>query len=153
MKLIECVSPAKNKWRVRWDIQEHEDGSADYMEAEFLNGRPSNEVVRALIMDWYNQKVDETILKGFSYEGMPVWLSSENQFNYKVAHDLAVQNGGATLPVTFKFGTDEEPRYRTFGKLEELTDFYTKAMLHIQKTLADGWKKKDTFSLNKYQVE
>ena len=40
---------------------------------------------------------------------MPVWLSSENQFNYKAAYDLAVQTGGATLPVTFKFGTDEVP--------------------------------------------
>ncbi len=89
--------------------QEHEDGSADYMEAEFLNGRPSDEVVKALIMDWYNQKVDETILKGFSYEGVQVWLSRENQFNYKAAYDLAVQTNGATLPVVFKFGTDERP--------------------------------------------
>ena len=153
VKLIECVSPAKNKWRVRWDIQEHEDGSADYMEAEFLNGRPSDEVAKALIMDWYNQKVDETILKGFSYEGVQVWLSRENQFNYKAAYDLAVQTNGATLPVVFKFGTDETPVYREFSALDELADFYTKAMLHIQKTLADGWKKKDTFSLNKYQVE
>lgn len=135
VKLIECVSPAKNKWRVRWDIQEHEDGSADYMEAEFLNGRPSDEVVKALIMDWYNQKVDETILKGFSYEGVQVWLSRENQFNYKAAYDLAVQTNGATLPVVFKFGTDETPVYRKFSALEELTDFYTKVMLHIQKRL------------------
>lgn len=129
VKLIECVSPAKNKWRIRWDIQEHEDGSADYMEAEFLNGRPSDEVVKALIMDWYNQKVDETILKGFSYEGVQVWLSRENQFNYKAAYDLAVQTNGATLPVVFKFGTDETPVYREFSALEELTDFYTKVML------------------------
>ena len=64
-----------------------------------------------------------------------------------------MQNGGATLPVTFKFGTDEEPRYRTFRKLEELTDFYTKAMKHIQDTLADGWKKKDAFDPEKYRVE
>ena len=90
---------------------------------------------------------------GFIYEDMPVWLSGENQFNYKAAHDLAVQTGGATLPVTFKFGTDEEPRYRTFGKLEELTDFYTKAMKHIQDTLADGWKKKDAFNPEEYRVE
>ena len=32
MKLLECVNPVKNTWRVRWDVREREDGSADYME-------------------------------------------------------------------------------------------------------------------------
>lgn len=152
VKLLECVNPVKNTWRIRWDVREREDGSAEYMEENFL-GKPSGETIRSVILGWYNEQIDREILSGFVYEGMPVWLSSENQFNYKAAHDLAVQNGGATLPVTFKFGTDEEPRYRTFGKLEELTDFYTKAMKHIQDTLADGWKKKDAFDLEKYRVE
>ena len=131
IKLIECVSPARNRWRIRWDVQEREDGSASYMEEGF----------------------DREILSGFLYEGMPVWLSSENQFNYKAAYDLAVQTGGATLPVTFKFGTDEVPQYREFVTLEELTDFYTKAMKHVQDTLSDGWRKKDAFDPEKYRVE
>ena len=84
---------------------------------------------------------------------VPVWLSSENQFNYKAAYDLAVQTAGATLPVVFKFGTDTEPVYREFATLEDLTDFYTKAMQHIQNTLADGWKKKDVFDLSLYAVD
>ena len=33
-----------------------------------------------------------------------IWLSSENQFNYKVAYDLALQTNGANLPIIFKFG-------------------------------------------------
>ena len=49
----------------------------------------------------------------------PVWLSTENQYNYKAAYDLAVQTGGETLPVTFKFGSDEQPEYHTFEKLDE----------------------------------
>ena len=60
---------------------------------------------------------------------------------------------GATLPVVFKFGTDTEPVYREFATLEDLTDFYTKAMQHIQNTLADGWKKKDVFDLSLYAVD
>mgnify|MGYP000044714030 FL=1 len=31
---IECVNPRKDKWRVRWDIEE-QDGMATYEEAEF----------------------------------------------------------------------------------------------------------------------
>ena len=153
VQLLECTNPARNRWRVRWDVQTCDDGSANYMEAEFLSGRPSAEAIKSLVIGWYNSQIDEAILSGFIYEDMPVWLSSENQFNYKAAYDLAVQTGGATLPVTFKFGTDEEPKYRTFTTLPELTDFYTKAMLYVQNTLADGWKKKDMFNVGLYQTE
>lgn len=150
--LLECTNPAKDKWRVRWDVQEKEDGSASYMEEEF-NHRPTDEEIRSTVMAWYNGRTDEIILSGFSWDGAQVWLSGENQFNYKSAYDLAVQTDGETLPVTFKFGTDAEPVYHTFGTLGELTDFYTKAMSHIQATLADGWKKKDAFDLELYRVE
>lgn len=151
VKLIECVNPVKQKWRIRWDVQEKEDGTANYMEAEFQNGKPSDDMIKSVVFGWYNEQIDREILSGFVYESMPVWLSSENQFNYKAAYDLAVQTSGATLPVTFKFGTDEQPRYRKFTTLEELTDFYTKSVLHVQNTLADGWEKKDTFNLVKYR--
>lgn len=151
VRLLECTNPAKNKWRVRWDVQEIENGTASYMEEEF-NHKPTDEEIRSTVMSWYNGQTDEAILSGFSYGDMPVWLSRENQFNYKSAYDLAVQTGGATLPVTFKFGTDTEPVYHAFDTLEELADFYTKAMRHIQDTLADGWKKKDAFNLDLYRV-
>lgn len=151
VRLLECTSPAKDKWRVRWDVQESENGTASYMEEEFCH-KPTDDEIRSTVMAWYNGQTDANILSGFSYGDMQVWLSSENQFNYKSAYDLAVQTGGATLPVTFKFGTDTEPAYHTFDTLEELADFYTKAMRHIQDTLADGWKKKDAFNLDLYRV-
>ena len=153
MKLLECTSPARGKWRVRWDVQVREDGSADYMEEEFSDGCPSAETVKSLITNWQNRQTDEAIRSGFAYEGAPVWLSQENQHNYKAAYDLAVQTGGKNLPVTFKFGTDEEPVYRTFTSLEELADMYTKALQHVQDTLAKGWKKKDAFNLEEYRIE
>ena len=152
VKLIECVSPARNKWRVRWDVQEHEDGSADYMEAEF-DHQPTGEEIKTAVIGWYNSQTDRAILSGFEYEGNLVWLSSENQFNYKAAYDLAVQTDGATLPVKFKFGTDDQPVYRVFENLTDLTDFYTSAMRYIQNTLDAGWQRKDAFSLEPYQIE
>lgn len=79
--------------------------------------------------------------------------TNRNQHKSKESYDLAVQTAGATLPVVFKFGTDTEPVYREFATLEDLTDFYTKAMQHIQNTLADGWKKKDVFDLSLYAVD
>lgn len=151
VRLLECTNPVKDKWRVRWDVQAREDGAASYMEEEFGH-KPTGEEIRSTVMAWYNGQTDAAILSGFRYGGVPVWLSQENQFNYKSAYDLAVQTDGGMLPVTFKFGTDTEPQYHTFETLEELTDFYTKAMSHIRAALADGWKKKDAFDLEGYRV-
>ena len=125
MRLLECTNPVKGKWRVRWDVQKREDGSTDYMEEEF-DHRPSDEEIKETVINWYNNQTDRAILSGFSYEGNTVWLSTENQFNYKAAYDLARQSNGATLPVKFKFGSDEKPVYRVFENIEDLTDFYTK---------------------------
>ena len=152
VRLLECTNPVKGKWRVRWDVRKNEDGTADYMEEEFGH-RPTKDEVKSLVIAWYNAKVDEAILSGFTYEDMPVWLSAENQFNYKSAYDLAVQTTGATLPVTFKFGTDGQPQYRKFETLDELTDFYVKAMAYIQTTLATGWKEKDAIDWSAYGEE
>ena len=122
------------------------------MEEEF-DHRPSDEEIKETVIDWYNNQTDRAILSGFSYEGNTVWLSTENQFNYKAAYDLARQSNGATLPVKFKFGSDEKPVYRVFENIEDLTDFYTKAMRYILETLDTGWKKKDAFDLEQYQIE
>lgn len=148
---IECVNPKKDKWRIRWDVQEHEDDSADYMEEEF-DHKPTDEEIKAIVIVWYNRQTDQAILSGFEYEGNLVWLSSENQFNYKAAYDLAVQTSGATLPVTFKFGTDEQPVYRVFDTLEELTDFYVSAIRYVQETQEAGWKRKNAFDLELYKL-
>lgn len=152
VRLLECTNPVKGKWRVRWDVRKKEDDSADYMEQEF-DHCPTIDEIKNLVIAWYNAKVDKAILSGFSYEDNPVWLSAENQFNYKSAYDLAVQTAGATLPVTFKFGTDEQPKYRKFSTLDELTDFYVKAMAYIQSTLAAGWKEKDAIDWSAYGKE
>ena len=151
MALLECTNPVKGKWRVRWDVEDKGDGSASYMEEE-LGHRPDAEEVRSLVSGWYNARTDERILSGFEYEGQPVWLSSENQLNYKAPYDLAVQTGGQNLPVTFKFGTDDVPYYRTFETVADLQDFYVKAMKHIQDALQEGWKKKDAVDLAFYEA-
>lgn len=151
VRMLECTHPAKNKWRVRWDVQTREDGSSTYMEEEF-NHYPTDEEIRQTIIGWFNVQTEEQILSGFEWNGMRVWLSTENQFNYKAAYDLAVQTAGATLPVTFKFGTDDVPCYHTFKTIEDLTDFYTKAMKHIQSSLANGWNNKDAFNLEEYRI-
>ena len=156
--LVECVNPITNKCLVRWDVQantgtdekgEPETG-VNYMEEEF-SCKPTFPEIKELITGWFNQSIDGKILSGFVWNDYPVWLSTENQFNYKAAYDLGVQTNGTTLPVTFKFGLDETPEYHEFKTLDELTDFYTKSVAFVQDTLKEGWVKKDSFDFTAYQ--
>ena len=124
VKPLERVSPARDKWRVRWDITPDGDGNASYMEAE-LEHRPTVNKIRTLICGWINDQTTEKIRTGFEYGGHPVWLSMENQANYKAAHDLAVQTGGN--------GGDPILRHAAFGKLR-----FRHARIHFQRSFGVG---------------
>lgn len=115
--------------------------------------------VRDAVIADINARTDEKILSGFVWtpdggDPIPVWLSSENQFNFKAAYDLAVQTGGATLPVTFKLGEREDgtPVYYTFETMDGAQDFYVKAVAHINQTLAEGWQEKDAIDWAPYEA-
>ena len=55
---------------------------------------------------------------------------------------LAMQTQGATLPVTFKFGTDSVPVYHAFATLS--------ALANIQSVLARAWSAKDAIAPTVY---
>ena len=143
--LIECINPKNNTWRVRWEISE-----GVYEEREF-NYRPSLEQLQEVIKAWFNKEIDNKIIGGFEWKEMPIWLSSENQFNYKTAYDLAVQTNGASLPIKFKFGTDESPVYYTFESLEDFSVFYMSAVAHVNTVLNEGWEKKESIDWEVYK--
>lgn len=114
--------------------------------------KPSLSQIKDFILSEINKRTDELILSGFTWKDMLVWLSTENQFNYKAAYDLAVQTKGKSLPITFKFGSSSNPQYYTFNSLEELTDFYTKVINHVNECLKEGWKKKDSINWEDYKI-
>lgn len=123
-----------------------EDGENGYNWRRRYRNLPTVEELKTDIEDTVNALTDERILKGFSWNGKNVYLSSENQFNFKAAYDLAVQTQGATLPVKFKLGEDAEgkPVYHTFEGMDEFTDFFTKAIAYVNQTLNEGWAEKDS---------
>lgn len=152
---VECINPRIRKYRVRWDFRPYTDNDGNtqgvtFLEAEFLH-KPTIQEIKETVLSWMNEQIDEQIVSGFVWNGMSVWLSSENQFNYKAAYDLAVQTSGANLPVVFKFGTTETPVYHTFTSVEELQSFYMAAMSYIDRTLNDGWKRKDAVDWTAYE--
>lgn len=154
MQFIECINSRYNKYRVRWDVKPSSDEGnpqgVTFLETEFTH-KPTMSEIKDTILSWINSKTNERILSGFYWKDMLIWLSTENQLNYKVAYDLATQTEGVNLPVTFKFGNTENPVYYTFTSMDELTDFYVKATIHINEQLSIGWKEKDAIDWSEYE--
>lgn len=146
--LVQCINPILDKWMVLWAIG-YEENSFTFMAEEF-NHKPILQEIKDTILAWYNTRIEEKILSEFTWRDIPVWLSMENQFNYKVAYDIATQSGGEILP-TFKFGNTESPVYYKFESLEDLKDFYISAMSYVTDTLATGWQAKDKIDWTVYE--
>lgn len=57
VQLFECTNPVRNYWRIRFDVQKNEDGSADYMEHQFQH-KPSLAEIKSVINNFYNEQTD-----------------------------------------------------------------------------------------------
>jgi hypothetical protein len=136
---------SKNNYVLVYGFGKDSDGNG-YSYRKYYDHKPSESELKEDIVSLVNGNTDKAILNGYSWDGKPVYLSTENQFNFKAAYDMAVQTGGESLPVTFKLGEAEDgtPQYHTFEKLEEFTEFYTGALAFVQEALNEGWMEKDS---------
>ena len=92
ISIIEALG--NGEWAVRWDFKKklNPDGSESdtyWYEEEILYHIPQLDEIKELITSWQNKQVDGAILRGCRWNDIPVWLSMENQFNYKSIFDLA----------------------------------------------------------------
>lgn len=150
-KLQEYIGTGK--WRTRWNVQQVTRDNVNLYEYDEVesNYKLSIDEIKQLILESINKDTDNKILSGFTWNGMQVWLSTENQFNYKTAYDYAIQGGIGSLPITFKFGTVDTPIYYQFLTIEDLQDFYSSVINYIQNTLSEGWIKKDSYDFSVYE--
>lgn len=107
---------------------------------------PKVEEIKADIISLINSQTDKKILTGFTWNDTPIYLSTENQINFKAAYDLAIQTDGANLPVKFKIGEDRKGSaiYYTFDNKEVLAAFISSVFKFINNTLQEGWNEKDS---------
>ena len=140
-KLV-CLS--SSNYLLIFGFDTDEDGN-NYTWRKYYDHKPSLREIKQDISDLVNTETDAKILTGFTWNSKPVYLSTENQQNFKAAYDFARDTNGATLPVKFKLCEDKDanPVYHTFTKFEPLADFVTKATAFVIETLNEGWKKKD----------
>ncbi|MBQ3421256.1 MAG: hypothetical protein IJH34_06225 [Romboutsia sp.] len=123
-----------------------------YWNTAVFNHKPSANEIQKFVFDEINDKVKSMILLNFKWNGFDVYLSKENQMNYKSFYDLAFQTKGASLPVTLKFEKNGKAEYFTFDDLDIFTDFYKGMVKHINNCLAYGWSLKDKFHKEDYTI-
>ena len=124
---VRCTNRRRGIWRITWDYQETETPEGvqrSYMEETF-DHLPALAEIKAV----------------------------ENQMNYKTAYDLALQTGGENLPVTFKLGEEDNPTFYEFASMQQLQEFYTGAVKHIQETQKEGWALKKAIDWSVYTLE
>ena len=140
----------RNKWELIYGYGT--DGVSGWTYRERFTRKPTMEEIKEIIIAQINRNVEEKILCGLVWKDMPIWLSTENQFNYKSAYDCARDTAGQSLPVKFKFGTDKEPVYYTFTTFEELQEFYMTSLQFVQQVLDEGWAEKDGLDLSVFTL-
>lgn len=141
--------------RKRWEVFYGfgMDGDQGYNYRQTLDYKPTVSEVKQLIIDTINANTDEKILNGFVWNGIHVYLSIENQNNFKAAFDLNMQMNGAMFPIKFKLSEDAEGNavYHTFSDMKDFTDFYTSAVAYINQCLNEGWAEKDNLDMKPYE--
>lgn len=109
-----------------------------------------DDIKEAILKD-VDDGVKRMIIEDMRWEDKQVWLSLENQQNYKTALDVAKETGGANLPIKFKLGKEDEPTYVTFTTIEALREFWLACATHIRECLAYGWDVKDNIDWDTYK--
>lgn len=141
---------------VSYGCQDAEEGNAVWYEVYLYKRQISQlslDIVKDAVIGDINERTDEKILTGFVWNGKPVYLSKENQENYLGALTAATMTEGASLPVKFKLGEDEngEPVYHTFNTLNSLSQFYLAGVQFINDCLNEGWAEKDAIEWEPYE--
>lgn len=150
-----------------YDLVEEQDGvNATWHEIYFYkrrDGVPSFEQAKKAIIEDINARTDERILCGYEWtvlhgedEGTiaKVWLSKENQENFKAKHDAALTYPNlVTFPMTYKIGESDDgaPIYEHFQSIEELAQFYLGGLVYIERCYNEGWQKKDNIDWTPYE--
>ena len=120
-----------------------------------------NDVKEAIIAD-IDADTDAKILSGYQYqvkhgvdEGkiVDVWLSRENQENFKAKHDAARDYPEQVrFPMKYKISEENKKAiYEEFQDFNELKTFYLGGVAYIETCLNEGWAKKDNFDWTPYE--
>ena len=110
--------------------------------------------LRQMAIERINAHTDQLILTGYQWtvlhgndagKTVKVWLSKENQDNFKAKHDAAlVYPDRVRFPMTYKISeVNHKAVYEVFESIQELAAFYLGGLAYIEACYNAGWAEKD----------
>lgn len=114
--------------------------------------KPSLAMIKNDLEEIINNNVKNKITNGFIWKNYNIYLSTENQMNYKANFELAVQTDGKNLPFRIKAEKNGKIEYLVFFGINELKDFYIAMTKHINNALEFGWQQKDAIDYSVYSI-
>ena len=164
----ECFVPVRqdaSQVIVSYEYQADGKKNAYWQEVYFWKNRtasPSLEQIKAAVLADIDRQTDEKILKECPWtvlhgsdagKQVTLWLSADNQRNYSEGQRVAMITEGASLPMKFKVGQNEDGTavYDIFETVEEITRFYIAGVNFINQTLNEGWQRKDSMDWSPYE--
>jgi len=119
-----------------------------YLFNKEYKGKPTQETVTNDVLNELNSECEKEITEGFKYNEYSVWLSLENQQNYKMLYDY-LKNGGTEQTKVKLYDAQGNGVYMEFD-VKEYQPFYFAIIEHINATLSKYWDIKDNIVLQEY---
>ena len=167
----ECFVPIRedaSQVIVSYEKVDDGDANAFWYEVYFnknRNSKPTLIQIKDAVFKDIDARTDAKILCGYPWtvlhgddagKNVKVWLSKENQTNYKAKYDLHFQKPEAlTWPTTYKIAEDENKVgiFEEFANFEELEQFYLGGIAHIESTVQAGWAEKKAIDWTPYEQQ
>lgn len=123
-----------------------------YLFNKEYRGKPTIETVSDDVLNELNSECEKEIRECFKYNEFSVWLSLENQQNYKMLYDYFAKNS-AKLPLKVKlYDENGIGEYEEFASFADYEVFYFSTIEHINQTLSKYWQIKDSIDWSVYEI-
>ncbi len=123
-----------------------------YLFNKEYKGKPTQETVSDDVLNELNSECEKEIIENLEINGKKVWLSFENQQNYKMLYDYFTKNT-TKLPLKVKlYDENGVGEYKEFDSFEDYETFYFATIEHINSTLAKYWEIKDNINWSEYKI-